>query len=52
MSANRAWWHDSVYQVCVRSFADGNGDGRGDLPDLRSKLDWNAPAYFLAGALR
>ncbi|GCD96734.1 glycoside hydrolase family 13 protein [Embleya hyalina] len=33
------WWRDSViYQVYVRSFADGNGDGIGDLPGVRSRL--------------
>src|SRR5215210_4708775 len=35
------WWRDGViYQVYVRSFADGNADGHGDLPGLRSKLDY------------
>ncbi|HEY0487668.1 MAG TPA: alpha-amylase family glycosyl hydrolase [Mycobacteriales bacterium] len=34
------WWRDAVfYQVYVRSFADGNGDGVGDLAGLRSRLD-------------
>jgi alpha-glucosidase len=34
------WWRDAVvYQVYVRSFADANGDGHGDLPGLRSRLD-------------
>jgi alpha-glucosidase len=35
------WWRDGVfYQVYVRSFADGNGDGLGDLPGLVSRLDY------------
>jgi alpha-glucosidase len=35
------WWRDAlIYQVYVRSFADGNGDGHGDLAGLRSKLDY------------
>lgn len=34
------WWRDAVgYQVYPRSFADGNGDGIGDLVGLRSRLD-------------
>lgn len=34
------WWRDAViYQVYVRSFADSNGDGIGDLDGLRSRLD-------------
>src|SRR5690242_20528931 len=33
------WWRDAViYQVYVRSFADGNGDGVGDLAGVRSRL--------------
>ena len=34
------WWRDAlVYQVYVRSFADANGDGVGDLEGIRSRLD-------------
>jgi alpha-glucosidase len=51
-----AWWHEAVvYQVYPRSFADGNGDGVGDLGGLRGRLDhlrwlgvdalWLSPIY-------
>ncbi|MFI9081919.1 hypothetical protein ACIGW8_36685, partial [Streptomyces sioyaensis] len=37
------WWRDAViYQVYLRSFADANGDGIGDLAGLRSRLDYLA----------
>src|SRR4051812_35185620 len=36
-----AWWRDAVvYQVYVRSFADGNGDGAGDLAGVRARLPY------------
>ena len=39
MNAN--WWSDAVvYQVYLRSFADANGDGIGDLAGLRSRLPY------------
>ncbi|WP_155372336.1 glycoside hydrolase family 13 protein [Catellatospora vulcania] len=35
------WWRDAViYQVYPRSFADGNGDGVGDLAGLRERLPY------------
>lgn len=35
------WWKSAVvYQVYIRSFADANGDGAGDLNGLRSKLPY------------
>src|SRR5579863_2432745 len=37
----RAWWRDAVvYEVYVRSFADGNGDGIGDLAGVRARLPY------------
>jgi alpha-glucosidase len=35
------WWRSAViYQVYVRSFADGNGDGIGDLAGVRARLPY------------
>ena len=37
------WWDREVgYEVYIRSFADGNGDGVGDLPGLTERLDYLA----------
>ena len=34
-----SWWRSAViYQVYIRSFADGNGDGIGDIAGLRARL--------------
>jgi alpha-glucosidase len=39
--AARPWWRDAViYEVYPRSFADGNGDGIGDLAGVREKLPY------------
>ncbi|MEU5877670.1 glycoside hydrolase family 13 protein [Spirillospora sp. NPDC047279] len=36
-----AWWRDAaIYQVYLRSFADGTGDGIGDLAGLRARLPY------------
>ena len=41
--ADGAWWRTAViYQVYPRSFADGNGDGIGDLAGVRSRLPYLA----------
>lgn len=38
-SGGERWWRHAVtYQVYLRSFADGNGDGIGDLSGLRERL--------------
>ena len=35
------WWRDAaIYQIYVRSFADGDGDGTGDLAGVRAKLPY------------
>src|SRR4051794_23003348 len=37
------WWRDAVvYEVYVRSFADSDGDGVGDLPGIPSPLPYLA----------
>lgn len=53
----RDWWRGAIfYQVYLRSFADSNGDGIGDLPGVTERLDylsdlgidgiWLAPFYL------
>jgi hypothetical protein len=35
------WWQKAVfYQIYPRSFADGNGDGIGDLHGMIDRLDY------------
>ncbi len=37
------WWRSAViYQVYIRSFADGSGDGIGDIAGIRSRLAYLA----------
>ncbi|MDX6229952.1 MAG: alpha-glucosidase [Frankiales bacterium] len=42
-STDLSWWrHAAIYQVYVRSFADGNADGTGDIAGVRSRLQYLA----------
>jgi alpha-glucosidase len=39
--SSRTWWRGAVfYQIYVRSFADSNDDGIGDLPGITSRLEY------------
>ncbi|MEL0320200.1 MAG: glycoside hydrolase family 13 protein [Aquiluna sp.] len=39
-SAPEKWWRNAViYQIYPRSFADGNGDGMGDLKGVEARLE-------------
>jgi alpha-glucosidase len=38
-TGERTWWRDAVvYQLYIRSFADGDGDGVGDIAGIRARL--------------
>lgn len=40
-SSTRHWWEDGViYQIYPLTFADGNGDGTGDLRGIIERLDY------------
>ena len=42
-AAGESWWRSAaIYQLYVRSFADGNGDGIGDLAGVRAHLPYLA----------
>ena len=43
LSDDPSWWRSAViYQVYIRSFADGSGDGVGDIAGIRSRLPYLA----------
>jgi len=40
-ASSDSWWASAaIYQLYVRSFADGNGDGIGDLAGVRARLPY------------
>lgn len=41
ISMGKLWWRDAVtYQIYIRSFADANGDGIGDIKGIISRLGY------------
>jgi alpha-glucosidase len=43
MSMTQPWWRGAaIYELYVQSFADGNGDGLGDLAGVRARLPYLA----------
>jgi len=41
MNRQSEWWREAVvYQIYPRSFADGNGDGIGDIPGIRRQIPY------------
>ncbi|MDQ1556926.1 MAG: alpha-glucosidase [Actinomycetota bacterium] len=42
-TADPLWWRSAIiYQIYIRSFADGDGDGTGDLAGVRAHLSYLA----------
>ena len=42
-SLDKGWWHGAVgYEVYIRSFADSNGDGIGDIRGIHERLGYLA----------
>jgi alpha-glucosidase len=40
-AGNRDWWRRAViYEIYIRSFADADGDGVGDIDGIRSRLPY------------
>jgi len=41
VTLEQPWWREAVtYEIYVRSYADSDGDGLGDLPGVRSRLEY------------
>jgi len=41
VAGNAEWWRDAViYEIYIRSLADGSGDGVGDIAGIRSRLPY------------